>query len=344
MRTRAKGFTLIELLVVIAIIAILIGLLLPAVQKVREAAARMKCTNNLKQISLGNMNYESANGTFVPGVGKNGCCWGTWTVPILPYLEQENIFRNYVNFGGLDYSGIRYSGTVNAVGVTNNRLSVYQCPTDTPQAWTISATRNLAKNNYVLNSGNTTLFQGNLPLGCTTGAAGCVTFGGAPFDFYSAVTDNSSDSTVPYNAPAPPGGPDKEAGKFGKPQTIVGILDGTSNTIMASEIIQGRTNDLRGLTWWGGSAGFSTFNAPNTGIDYLNGGICPNPSGLNQLPPCTTAGTSSGSRMISARSLHTGGVNAAMCDGSVRFVSNSIDVNAWRAAGTSRGGETLSLN
>ena len=173
MRTRAKGFTLIELLVVIAIIAILIGLLLPAVQKVREAAARMKCTNNLKQISLGNMNYESANGTFVPGVGKNGCCWGTWTVPILPYLEQENIFRNYVNFGGLDYSGIRYSGTVNAVGVTNNRLSVYQCPTDTPQAWTINATRNLAKNNYVLNSGNTTLFQGNLPLGCTTGAAGC---------------------------------------------------------------------------------------------------------------------------------------------------------------------------
>src|SRR5687767_15776595 len=99
---RPSGFTLIELLVVIAIIAILIGLLLPAVQKVREAAARTTCQNNLHQISIANMNYESAYGEMLPGIGKNGCCWGTWMIPILPYMEQEPVFRLYVNFGGLD--------------------------------------------------------------------------------------------------------------------------------------------------------------------------------------------------------------------------------------------------
>jgi prepilin-type N-terminal cleavage/methylation domain-containing protein len=103
-RQVAAGFTLIELLVVIAIIAVLIGLLLPAVQKVREASARTKCQNNLHQIAIANSTYESAFGVYVPGVGKNGCCWGTWMIPILPYMEQENLYRIYVNFGGLDPS------------------------------------------------------------------------------------------------------------------------------------------------------------------------------------------------------------------------------------------------
>ena len=195
---KRSGFTLIELLVVIAIIAILIGLLLPAVQKVREAAARMKCTNNLKQISLGIHNYESANGAFVPGVGKNGCCWGTWMIPVLPYVEQDNIFKTYVNFNGLDYSGPRYSGGVNG-NVANKRLSVFTCPSDTPQSW-----GSLTKHNYALNAGNTNLYQVNVPFGCTSGA-GCIVYGGAPFSFY----ENSNlvnDSTFPYNAGAPPAG------------------------------------------------------------------------------------------------------------------------------------------
>ena len=193
-----------------------------------------------------------------------------------------------------------------------------------------------------MNAGNTTLYAKNLP-------TGCVRVGRVRRRRRRSVRllqyhqDNSSDSTVPYNGPAPPGGPDAAAGKFGKGQTIPSITDGTSNTVMAAEIIQGRTNDLRGLTWWGGSAGFTTFNAPNSGVDFLNGGICPAIDYPN-LPRCTTTGTTSGTRMISARGYHTGGINASMCDGSVRFVQNSIDINAWRAAGTARGGEVLQLN
>jgi prepilin-type N-terminal cleavage/methylation domain-containing protein/prepilin-type processing-associated H-X9-DG protein len=339
-RTLRSAFTLIELLVVIAIIAVLIGLLLPAVQKVREAAARSTCQNNLKQIALANMNYESANGTFLPGVGKNGCCWGTWMIPIQPYMEQAQIQNIYVNFGGLDYSGPRYNAGNNLL-VTQQRLKSFTCPSDEPQVWNLSATAILTKHNYVLNAGNTTFFQVGYPLGCV-GTACTTQFGGAPFSFYTN-SDLSGDSTVPYNGPPPPGGPDIKDGKMGKPLPISDVADGTSNTLMASEIKQGRSSDLRGLTWWGGSAGFTTFILPNSSQqDVLTGGICVIPPTENN-PPCTTTSTNTAARFIGVRSFHTGGVNASMCDGSVRFIRDSIDFPTWQAISTTKGGENLNL-
>src|SRR5437660_4939753 len=128
-----RGFTLIELLVVIAIIAVLIGLLLPAVQKVREAANRMKCTNNLKQIGLALHNYHDANSKFPPGyVDGNtnvkltpdsdvGPGWG-WAAFLLPYIEQDNLY-NQINFT----KGV---ATGTNVQVAQVPLTIYQCPSD----------------------------------------------------------------------------------------------------------------------------------------------------------------------------------------------------------------------
>src|ERR1700684_2099430 len=113
-RSGRHGFTLIELLVVIAIIAVLIALLLPAVQAAREAARRAQCVNNLKQIGLAMMNYESANGSLPPG--EKGGCWGTGMVFVLPFVEQQSLFNAWNSYGsnvpsqGALDSNFRYAG------------------------------------------------------------------------------------------------------------------------------------------------------------------------------------------------------------------------------------------
>src|SRR5262249_49478131 len=136
-----------------------------------------------------------------------------------------------------------------------------------------------------------------------------------------------------------------DRGNMGRPRAIGDITDGTSNTMCVTEVIQGKgTNDLRGFTWWGGAAGITTDMAPNSPVrDVHTGGICPGTDFVN-LPRCTTTSTAARARMGAARSYHTQGVNVAMCDGSVRFVRNSINILAWRAMSTSQGGETISDN
>jgi prepilin-type processing-associated H-X9-DG protein len=306
---------LIELLVVIAIIAVLIGLLLPAVQKVREAAARMSCQNNLKQIGLAHHGYHSAHGVLMEGVSPPltppgyTCCWGTWMVLILPYIEQDNLFKLYRNYGGNDDTGRALSGGVSTLRygsgtnlqVTRTRLKIMTCPSDTPNAPLSGVT----SHSYMLNFGNTGVWQQSVLNG--------VRWTGAPFGYGGAQT---------------------------KSQKLEQIIDGTSNTLCAAEAIMGQSTDLRGFTWWGDATGFTTYLPPNSPLpDVMNDrSYC-----VNQPPnpPCTGVPTSTNPPMVAARSRHTGMVNVVMLDGSVRSINDQININTWRALSTSRGGEVI---
>ncbi|MER3417362.1 MAG: prepilin-type cleavage/methylation domain-containing protein [Gemmataceae bacterium] len=297
---RRRGFTLIELLVVIAIIAVLIGLLLPAVQKVREAANRMRCGNNIRQIAIAMHNYNDTRKQLP--IGRWNCCWGTWQVLTLPYIEQEALFKLYQNWGGNDTTGPRYSGEPNVTNVTSKRLAIHTCPSDTPNAPITVGGRGITSHNYAVNYGNTTVWQ--------TTSYGGVTFKGAPF------TSN-------------------------KAFRIDDILsaDGTSNTILLAEVVQGQGRDLRGFTWWGDASGFSAYQGPNSPLPDViyTSFYCQYPYSIN--PPCI--GTGSIPSMFAARSRHTGGVNVVMADGSVRFVQNGIDIELWRALASMQGGEPI---
>jgi hypothetical protein len=250
-------------------------------------------------------------------------------IPILPYVEQQSLFNIYTNFGGLDPRP-RYGSGVNRQ-VTTQRLAIFTCPSDTPSSW-----GSLTKHNYALNAGNTSFFQSPLPLGCKPGTPGCTPFKGAPFNWYTGgdTIYGGWDSVFPYNKP----GTQPGTGPMGSPVRLTDITDGTSNTLMASEVRQGQgSSALNGFTWWGGAAGFVGYIGPNSSLpDVLVGGICGDPN-----IPCTTIGTTTYPRMAGARSMHFGGLNAAMCDGSCRWISNTISINVWAALSSSQGGEPL---
>jgi prepilin-type N-terminal cleavage/methylation domain-containing protein/prepilin-type processing-associated H-X9-DG protein len=317
------GFTLIELLVVIAIIGILIALLLPAVQKVREAARRMQCTNNLKQIGLAMHNYHDSFGILPPQTANNlnTCCYGTWQMAVLPYVEQDNLWKLYVNYANVLGTGQRYDKDQNLL-VTSTRLSVFQCPSDIAAvAKTVGYNGQeyaIVLNNYLVNVGNIDYAQGKD--GVFEGEPDGLMFLGAPF-------------------------------ARAKQYRLTDILDGTSNTLMAAEIRQGQpgaAGDYRGNTWWGEGSGFTTFRTPNSpDPDYISQN-CVDAS-VNPLnAPCKSVvgkkpdgTTDTNIEVFAARSRHPGGVNVLLCDGSGRFVSNSIDWATWQALGTAYGGEVL---
>lgn len=298
-----NAFTLVELLVVIAIIGILVGLLLPAVQAAREAARRMQCSNNVKQITLATHNYHDTYNALP--VGAYGCCWGTWQIAIQSFAEQDAIYELYNHNGKYDVpdSSYRYAGSKNSPA-TSNRLEAHSCPSDMPN----TPISTITSHNYAANYGNT---------GYAQQTVNGVTFEGAPYS-------TSSSSNL-------------------KQFKFRDVIDGLSNTLMVGEVLQGKGGDLRGFTWWADATGFTTYLSPNTALpDRIYSSVYCNNSVVAGLP-CAVS-TSSQPTMFASRSRHPGGVQIGKCDGSVRFVSETIDLNAWRASSTTQGGETIQLD
>ena len=325
MARRDRGFTLVELLVVIAIIGILVALLLPAVQAAREAARRMQCSNNLKQISLAVHNYTDTYSSRLP-IGCWHGCMGTWLVGIMPYIEQKSLYDQYVDFGAVEKfmtGGARYGHARNRP-VTTTQIAAYTCPSDSITARS-NVYNGITFHNYVANYGNTVRTRIS-PWG-TDSAGKPNTWRGAPF-----IEHVLSSVSHKYFTP--------NDGQYLKVVKLAEINDGLSNTLCFSETVQGRDGDLRGFAWWGGGCHFETYLPPNSSQpDVLeSSGYCKPANPMN--PPCAGR-SSSNHETIAARSRHPGGVQCSMCDGSVRFISNSVNLDTWRWLGSAAGKESL---
>ena len=313
---RTRGMTLVELLVVIAIIGILIALLLPAVQAAREAARRMQCQSNLKQIGVALHNYHSAYASFPPGnfAKTVGVCAGSstksedgtnWMILILPYLEQKSLYDSY-------------DMTVSNESAENRQLretpvNTYACPSDVGTDELIVPTFGPAA-------------PWNLNVAYMPGSYRGV----SGRSDGKVFLDWSLDASYPHDWR----GPLHVVGVLGlTAERIADIEDGSSNTLMVGESTTRTSPQLR--TLWAYSYAFYSLSAttPQARVLYGDYDRCQEEGGDGHSLPCKRGWGS----------CHDGGMNFLLCDGAVRFVAQGIDVDLFAELGTLSGGELVQV-
>jgi prepilin-type N-terminal cleavage/methylation domain-containing protein/prepilin-type processing-associated H-X9-DG protein len=329
-----RGFTLIELLVVIAIIAILIGLLLPAVQKVREAAARMKCANNLKQWGIALHNYHDVNGKFPPAGRNYAWCTATATTPahtaalnvsglvlLLPHVEQDNIFKmynptvasqNYRTTGTL--AGPPGAINANNAAIATMKLPIIRCPSD-PGDEKLDYS---AAGHYTVDNTNSNL------IGIKTN-----------YDFSAEYWEFRCDAWSKLTAPT-------VRRMFGENSnsTFASVTDGTSNTVAMGETTLDNANGRCSAWAYRGWVMIGVDIAPSRDGGGINVWASPwtNPpdAARTQVPRPGKVGSWSW-----PGSLHSGGANFCFADGSVRFINQNTTAANRLAMATMAGGEVI---